>query len=195
MIKHFSRYLSVALFVFTFTGICSAQDDADKKYNVLFIISDDLTATALSCYGNEGLSHAQHRFDRFARDTIHTGVLPGNLLRPVAGFVHERAITRMRRAYWVTRTRVRRLAIERPGRSTSKTMATTQPGSARSITWESLAGSKMAATEPTTRLSWTERFNSPGPEWKAPGDGETLEGNPDGQTPRCRWQHLRRCRS
>ena len=29
--------------------------------------------------------------------------------------------------------------------------------------------------------SWTERFNSPGPEWKAPGDGETLENNPDGK--------------
>ena len=25
---------------------------APKKYNVLFIISDDLTSTALSCYGN-----------------------------------------------------------------------------------------------------------------------------------------------
>ncbi|MCA9066777.1 MAG: sulfatase, partial [Planctomycetaceae bacterium] len=31
--------------------------------------------------------------------------------------------------------------------------------------------------------SWTERFNSPGPEWKAPGDGETLENNPDGKKP------------
>jgi len=31
--------------------------------------------------------------------------------------------------------------------------------------------------------SWTERFNSPGPEWKAPGTGETLEGNPDGTKP------------
>ncbi len=29
-------------------------------------------------------------------------------------------------------------------------------------------------------LSWTERFNSQGPEWKAQGDGETLENNPDG---------------
>ncbi len=26
--------------------------DADAPYNVLFIISDDLTSTALSCYGN-----------------------------------------------------------------------------------------------------------------------------------------------
>lgn len=31
--------------------------------------------------------------------------------------------------------------------------------------------------------SWTERFNSQGPEWRAPGDGETLENNPDGKKP------------
>jgi iduronate 2-sulfatase len=31
--------------------------------------------------------------------------------------------------------------------------------------------------------SWTERFNSAGPEWKAAGNGETLEGNPDGKKP------------
>ena len=30
---------------------------------------------------------------------------------------------------------------------------------------------------------WTERFNSPGPEWKAPGRGWTLEGNPDRTLP------------
>ncbi|MBT4816432.1 MAG: sulfatase, partial [Lentisphaerae bacterium] len=32
-------------------------------------------------------------------------------------------------------------------------------------------------------LSWTERFNSQGPEWRAPGDGETLENNPEGKRP------------
>jgi iduronate 2-sulfatase len=32
-------------------------------------------------------------------------------------------------------------------------------------------------------LSWHERYNSPGPEWMAPGDGETLEGNPNGEKP------------
>ena len=31
--------------------------------------------------------------------------------------------------------------------------------------------------------SWTERFNSPGPEWMAAGDGETLENNPLGKKP------------
>ena len=30
----------------------SAAQEVDSQYNVLFIISDDLTATALSCYGN-----------------------------------------------------------------------------------------------------------------------------------------------
>jgi iduronate 2-sulfatase len=29
--------------------------------------------------------------------------------------------------------------------------------------------------------SWSERFNSAGPEWKAIGKGETLEGNADGK--------------
>ena len=28
------------------------SESVTKKFNVLFIISDDLTATALSCYGN-----------------------------------------------------------------------------------------------------------------------------------------------
>jgi len=31
--------------------------------------------------------------------------------------------------------------------------------------------------------SWSERFNSQGPEWKASGDGELLEKNPDGTKP------------
>ncbi|MEO0446436.1 MAG: sulfatase-like hydrolase/transferase, partial [Verrucomicrobiota bacterium] len=30
---------------------------------------------------------------------------------------------------------------------------------------------------------WVERYNSPGPEWKAPGKGETLQRNPDGTRP------------
>jgi len=31
--------------------------------------------------------------------------------------------------------------------------------------------------------SWTEKFNSKGPEWRAKGKGETLENNPDGKKP------------
>ena len=32
-------------------------------------------------------------------------------------------------------------------------------------------------------ISWSERFNSKGPEWKAKGKGETLERNPQGKRP------------
>ena len=44
------------LFLLTITSGLTAFAQAsaeDQKLNVLFIISDDLTATALSCYGNE----------------------------------------------------------------------------------------------------------------------------------------------
>ena len=33
--------------------MCGVALSYAKKYNVLFIISDDLTATALGCYGNK----------------------------------------------------------------------------------------------------------------------------------------------
>ncbi len=38
--------------LFSLAWLAFAADAAPKKYNVLFIISDDLTSTALSCYGN-----------------------------------------------------------------------------------------------------------------------------------------------
>ena len=47
--------LLIAALVLTFltTGrAVVAKEHAPGQYNVLFIISDDLTLTALSCYGN-----------------------------------------------------------------------------------------------------------------------------------------------
>ena len=38
--------------IFAFAWLTLGASAAAKKYNVLFIISDDLTSTALSCYGN-----------------------------------------------------------------------------------------------------------------------------------------------
>src|SRR5688500_17016805 len=46
------NFTHVALLMATLT-LCDAARGADRaKPNVLLIISDDLTATALSCYGN-----------------------------------------------------------------------------------------------------------------------------------------------
>ncbi|MBT5717581.1 MAG: sulfatase-like hydrolase/transferase, partial [Opitutae bacterium] len=41
------------IFTFLLTFIISVNLKAKENYNILFIISDDLTYTALSCYGNE----------------------------------------------------------------------------------------------------------------------------------------------
>ena len=43
------KTLTAILFALSFLPLARAE----KDYNVLFIISDDLTYTALSCYGNE----------------------------------------------------------------------------------------------------------------------------------------------
>ena len=45
-----------------------ASESRPGRYNVLFIISDDLTATALSCYGNEVCHSPQ--IDRLAADGV-----------------------------------------------------------------------------------------------------------------------------
>ena len=44
----------LALVCLSWGGVPAVAQTSDTKpaYNVLFIISDDLTATALSCYGN-----------------------------------------------------------------------------------------------------------------------------------------------
>ncbi|HAA87957.1 MAG TPA: iduronate-2-sulfatase, partial [Verrucomicrobiales bacterium] len=41
------------LFILTLVFLVNLVSAAPQKYNVLFIISDDLTSTALSCYGNK----------------------------------------------------------------------------------------------------------------------------------------------
>ena len=56
--RQFLKNLAVSVAALSLPGYCVSSQkgsrDAltDKKPNVLFIISDDLTATALSCYGN-----------------------------------------------------------------------------------------------------------------------------------------------
>ena len=45
--------MKTMIFALPFTLILSVILKAKDSYNILFIISDDLTYTALSCYGNE----------------------------------------------------------------------------------------------------------------------------------------------
>ncbi|MEM7143895.1 MAG: sulfatase [Verrucomicrobiota bacterium] len=155
---------------------------APEKYNVLFIISDDLTYTALSCYGNticqtpniDRIAAKGTRFTRaFCQGTYcgpsrasfmsgyyphATGALGYKSPRPQIG---ERATWSQHfknNGYYTARV--------------SKIYHMGVPGG--------IEKGDDGADDPA---SWTEKFNSPGPEWKAPGDGETLQNNPDGKKP------------
>lgn len=161
---------------------CRPAPSTPTPYNVLFIISDDLTYTALSCYGNTvcqtpNIDRLAARGVRFTRAYCQgtycgpsrasfmsgfyphaTGVLGYKSPRPQIGD----------RATWAQHFKNNDYYTAR----VSKIFHMGVPG-----------GIEAGGDGADDTLSWTQRFNSPGPEWQAPGDGETLEGNPDGQKP------------
>ncbi|MDP6554124.1 MAG: sulfatase [Pirellulaceae bacterium] len=164
------------------TPVVAEAIESQPKYNVLFIISDDLTATALSCYGNQvcetpNIDRIAARGTRFthaycqgtycgpSRASFMSGYYPH--ATGVLGYISPRKAIGDRETwaqhfknagYYTTRV--------------SKIFHMGVPGG--------IERGDDGADDP---ISWTERFNSQGPEWKAPGVGETLEGNPDGKKP------------
>ncbi|MBL9090890.1 MAG: sulfatase [Planctomycetaceae bacterium] len=155
---------------------------AERRPNVLFIIADDLTATALSCYGNElcrtpnidRLAASGVRFTRAYCNATYCGPSRASFLSGyyphatgVLGYTSPRPAIG-ERATWPQH-------FKNAGYYTARVSKIYHMGVPGGIE----EGSD-GADDPA---SWTERFNSPGPEWKAPGTGETLEGNPDGKKP------------
>ncbi|GAB5404642.1 MAG: sulfatase [Aureliella sp.] len=159
----------------------------DTKFNVLFIISDDLTATALSCYGNticdtpniDALAATGTRFtNAYCQGTYcgpsrasfmsgyyphATGVLGYKNPRPQIGD----------RPTWSQHFKNNGYHAARVG----KIFHMGVPGG---VEYKGEGADYNGADD---AASWTERFNTPGPEWMAAGDGETMEGNPDGRRP------------
>ncbi|MEX2578940.1 MAG: sulfatase [Verrucomicrobiales bacterium] len=177
---------TVAASILAFCGVSSAESD----YNVLFIISDDLTYTALSCYGSEAcdtpnIDRLAARGTRFTRAYCQgtycgpsrasflsgyyphaTGVLGYTSPRPQIGD----------RTTWPQHFKDHGYYSAR----VSKLFHMGVPGG---IQYGGDGRDHDGYNGADDELSWTERFNSPGPEWMADGEGETLEGNPDGEKP------------
>lgn len=157
-------------------------NEAANHYNVLFIIADDLTSTALSCYGNE-VCQTPHIDSIAARGTRFTrAYCQGTYCGPsrasfmsgyyphatgVLGYVSPRRAIGDR-ATWSQHFKNNGYYSAR----VSKIFHMGVPG-----------GIEEGGDGADDPVSWTERFNSKGPEWTAPGVGETLEGNPDGKKP------------
>jgi iduronate 2-sulfatase len=163
-------------------GATAQNATAKQILNVLFIISDDLTATALSCYGNEvcqtpnidRLAKRGMRFTRAfcqapycgpSRASFMSGYYPHAI--GVLGYTNPRPQIGDR-ATWSQHFKNNGYYTAR----VSKIFHMGVPG-----------GIEQGGHGADDALSWTERFNSKGPEWRAPGDGETLENNPDGKKP------------
>jgi iduronate 2-sulfatase len=154
--------------------------DPGAKMNVLFIISDDLTSTALSCYGNKvcktphidrlaarGMlftrAYCQGAFCGPSRASMMSGYYPH--ATGIQGYVSPRAAIGGR-ATWPEH-------FKNAGYYSARVSKVYHMGIPGDI--------ETGADGADDPISWTERFNCQGPEWKAPGIGETLEGNPDGR--------------
>jgi iduronate 2-sulfatase len=152
----------------------------DGKPNVLFIISDDLTSTALGCYGNKAcktpnidrLASRGMRFTRAYCQGTYCGPSRASFLSgyypnatSVQGYTSPRAAIGDR-ATWPQHFKNAGYYSAR----VSKIFHMGVPGG--------IEDGSDGADDPA---SWTDRFNSLGPEWKAPGIGETLEKNADGK--------------
>ena len=169
---------------------CLAGDQTEQKFNVLFIISDDLTATALSCYGNtvcqtpniDALAARGTRFSRAycqgtycgpSRASFMSGYYPHAI--GVLGYKNPRPQIGDR-ATWSQHFKNNGFYAAR----VNKIFHMGVPGGIEVGYGKDGDPGSDGADDAD---SWTERFNSPGPEWKAPGDSELLEGNPDGEKP------------
>lgn len=156
--------------------------DAKQKLNVLFIIADDLTATALGCYGNpvcrtpniDALAAQGARFTRAYCQGTYCGPSRASFLSGyyphatgVLGYTSPRPAIG-ERATWPQH-------FKNAGYYTARVGKIYHMGVPGDI--------EKGVDSADDAASWTERFNSKGPEWQAPGDGETLENNPDGKKP------------
>lgn len=165
-----------------FPSMAARTLNASQRYNVLFIISDDLTSTGLSCYGNKvcqtpNIDRIAARGTRFtraycqgtycgpSRASFMSGYYPH--ATGVLGYISPRKAIGDR-ATWAQHFKNSGYYTAR----VSKIFHMGVPGG--------IEKGDDGADDP---ISWSERFNSKGPEWKAPGVGETLEGNPDGKKP------------
>lgn len=170
-----SPQLLAILLLFS-AGILNARE----RYNVLFIISDDLTTTALGCYGNplcrtpniDRLAAQGTRFTRAYCQATMCGPSRASMMfgyypyaSKATGYTSGRKEVGADKDSWAQH-------FKKNGYHSARISKVFHMGVPTDI-----GPGRDGADDPA---SWNEAFNSPGPESKAPGFGETLQDNPDG---------------
>ncbi|MBB2151368.1 sulfatase [Pedobacter gandavensis] len=160
------------------------QAQSPKKPNVLFIVSDDLTATAVSAYENkvcktpnidklagEGTrytkSYCQYPVCGPSRASMMFGYYPS--ATKTYGYVSGREHVGKQRASLPE-------LFKNNGYYTARVSKIYHMGIPIDIE-EGTDGTDDSA-------SWTEKFNSQAAEWQTPGEAELVQNNPDGKIER-----------
>lgn len=174
------KYGTTAFLVVLCALIASAQDR--ERPNILFIISDDLTTTAISSYENpashtpnidrlaaEGVKYT-HAYTQYpvcgpSRASFMFGYYPN--ATETYGYVSGRENVGDERRSWAQ-------LFKENGYYTARVGKIFHQG-----TRDWIRGSNGADDE----ASWTERYNSQGPQWNAEGEGELVQKNPYGLEP------------
>ncbi|MEX0273613.1 MAG: sulfatase, partial [Flavobacteriaceae bacterium] len=154
-----------------------------QRPNILFIIADDLTATAVSSYGNEvsqtpnidalaaegtryTSAYCQYPVCGPSRASFLSGYYPN--ATQTYGYVSGRENIGEDRVTWPQ-------LFKNNGYYTARVSKIYHMGVPIDI--------ELGSDGTDDAASWTERYNSQGPEWKAKGDGELVQNNPDGTLP------------
>lgn len=169
------RLLAILLLFLNAAGL-----NARERLNVLFIISDDLTTTALGCYGNplcrtpniDRLAARGTRFTRAYCQATMCGPSRASMMfgyypyaSKATGYTSGRKEVGADKDSWAQH-------FKKNGYHSARISKVFHMGVPTDI-----GPGRDGADDPA---SWNEAFNSPGPESKAPGFGETLQDNPDG---------------
>ncbi len=172
--------LTLLLIVNSIFGSLAAEEQR-SPYNVVFIISDDLTATALGCYGNKvcrtpNIDRLASKGTLFSRAYCQATVCAPSRASILFGYYPHASKATGRTS----------------GRKEVGSDRDSWPQYFRKNGYHSARVSKVFHMGVPTDIapgrdgeddpaSWDEAFNSPGPESKAPGTGETLQNNPGGR--------------
>ncbi|NGM63097.1 sulfatase [Sphingobacterium sp. SGG-5] len=170
----------LVLFIISLIALNCTPCHAQRNYNVLFIIADDLTTTALSCYENQS-SHTPH-IDRLATEGVR--FTRGYSQFPVCGPSRASLLfgyyPHATKAFGYTSGRERvgtgRKSLpqlfKESGYYTARVSKIFHMGIPRDI--------EKGTDGKDDPASWTETFNSQAAEWQASGEAELVQNNPDG---------------
>ncbi|MCF7734048.1 MAG: sulfatase [Akkermansiaceae bacterium] len=161
------------------SGRCAAEP---SKPNVLFIISDDLTTTALSCYENKAcktpnIDRLASQGTRYTRTFCQFPVCGPSRASFMSGYYPHATGT-------MGYTSGRENIGDRETWSQHFINHGYHAARVSKIFHMGVPGDIEKGSNGTDdEVSWNERFNSKGLEWQTPGEGELLEKNPDGTKP------------